>query len=94
MCSNTETTKIGDVVLVQDDVPRSLWKLANVKELHRSSDGNVRSAEIYMNNRVTTRPIVKLYPLEVRATLEDSTEQGDTADRPFNVLQQLKPDAR
>lgn len=79
MHSNTETINIGHVALVHDDAPRSLWKLAKVKELHRGSDGNVRSAAMHMN---TTRPTIKLYAMAVHVRSENSTEQDDSADRP------------
>ena len=60
-----ETIKVGDVVIVHDDVPRLKWRLAIVKELQRGQDGFVRSASIQTTNGVTSRPITKLYPLEM-----------------------------
>ena len=41
-----ESIKKGDVVLVQDDGPRSTWKLAVVKDLIRGGDNLVQAADI------------------------------------------------
>jgi transposase InsO family protein len=62
---NDQTISIGDVVLVHDDAPRLLWKLAVVEELVKGNDGLIRSAKIRTQNGLTNRAIVKLYPLEV-----------------------------
>jgi hypothetical protein len=60
-----EIIKIGDVVQIHQDSKRSEWKLAVVEQLNRGADGKVRSAEIRTANGRTSRPINKLYPLEV-----------------------------
>ena len=60
-----EIIKIGDVVQIHQDSKRSEWKLAIVEQLNRGADGKVRSAEIRTANGRTSRPINKLYPLEV-----------------------------
>jgi hypothetical protein len=62
---NDQTISVGDVVLVHDDVPRLLWKLAVVEELVPGKDGLIRSAKIQPQNGLTNRAIVKLYPLEM-----------------------------
>ncbi|XP_060559754.1 uncharacterized protein LOC132719841 [Ruditapes philippinarum] len=62
---NDQTISVGDVVLVHDDVPRLLWKLAVVEELVPGKDGLIRSAKIRAQNGLTNRAIVKLYPLEM-----------------------------
>ena len=63
--NNEQTVKVGDVVQVHDEIPRTKWKLAVVTELIRGNDGLVRSSRIRMNQLETTRLIVKLYPLEL-----------------------------
>ena len=55
----------GDVVLVHDDSPRNKWTLAIVEELNKGRDDVTRSAVIRTNTGFTTRPVSKLYPLEV-----------------------------
>ena len=60
-----ELIKIGDIVQVHAETKRAEWKLAVVEQLNRGADGLVRSAEIRTSNGRTSRPISKLYPLEV-----------------------------
>ena len=60
---------MGDIVIVHDDVLRLKWQLAVVTDLQRGQDDAVRSAVIRTSNGVTTRPIVKLYPLEVNVEM-------------------------
>ena len=64
--SNSQTIRVGAIVQVHDDCPRMRWKLAVVEELMTGRDRRTRAAKIPTNNRLnTTRPTVKLYPLEV-----------------------------
>ena len=56
---------VGDVVLVEDCVPRVNWKMAIVSELFQGRDGVVRSVKLKTNNGYITRPILKCYPLEI-----------------------------
>lgn len=63
--------EVGDIVLLYDDaLPRSFWKLARVLELITGRDGKTRGAvvEVPAKNSGTTtlrRPLQLLYPLEV-----------------------------
>ena len=82
--TNKERIKVGDIVIVHDDVPRLKWQLAVVKELQRGHDNAVRSAVIRTVNGVTNRPIIKLYPLEVNV----ETETPDSQD----ILDDSTPD--
>ena len=41
------------------------WRLAIVEELIKGGDNLIRAAHIRMGTYKTTRPITKLYPLEV-----------------------------
>ena len=54
-----------DVVIVHDDKDRLNWKLAILEDLIQRRNSHVRAANIRMSNHRTSRPIVKLYPLEV-----------------------------
>ena len=63
---NDKSVRVGDIVLVHNDSNRIKWKLAIVRELISGRDGLVRSAVIKTENGITNRPIVKLFPLEVR----------------------------
>ena len=62
---NKVVIKKGDVVVVHDDKSRLHWRLAVVEDLIEGKDGLVRAAHIWMDKLKTTRPVVKLYPLEV-----------------------------
>ena len=62
--------KRGDVVEIHDDQPCLMWKLAVVEDLIIGTDGLVRAAHIHAANHCTTRPIVKLYALEVNPEAE------------------------
>ena len=89
---NKTVIKRGDVVIVHDDKLRLNWRLAVVEDLIEGKDGLVRAAHIRMDKLKTTRPIVKLYPLEVTdaPTLEDITgdskvSQFKSVDKPETV---------
>ena len=66
--------KEGDVVLVKDDnMARSRWKLGKILHLRAGLDGEVRSAEILLPNRmVITRAVNFLYPLELPTLQEEN----------------------
>ena len=80
---NTESVKVGDVVLIHDDNPRVNWKLALVTSINRGRDGLVRSVNLRTANGTTNRPITRLHPLEVQAKevqchAEDETTRVET----------------
>ncbi|XP_065911109.1 uncharacterized protein [Dysidea avara] len=57
----------GDVVTVhEDNKPRLQWRLAIVEDLIKGNDDQVRAAHIRTSTHTTTRPVAKLYPLEVQ----------------------------
>ncbi|XP_064087333.1 uncharacterized protein LOC135201986 [Macrobrachium nipponense] len=57
--------KVGDVVLVQFESPRSEWLLGRIVELRPDSEGVIRSVDVYCKGHVSTRTVEKLVPLEV-----------------------------
>ncbi|XP_052256360.1 uncharacterized protein LOC127861714 [Dreissena polymorpha] len=65
-----QSIAVGDVVQIHDECPRSQWKLGIVQELITGRDGLTRAAHVRTTRGVTTRPIVKLYPLEVTSDNE------------------------
>ena len=65
---------MGDVVIVHDEKPRMQWRLAVVEGLIKGGDNLTRAAHIRMGNYKTTRPIVKLYPLEVSDPHQTSSQ--------------------
>ncbi|XP_064080576.1 uncharacterized protein LOC135197436 [Macrobrachium nipponense] len=68
--------KVGDVVLVHNDTPRCMWKLARVIQLMPSSDGLVRVVKLQTSNGETTRSVDKLYPLEVSKPVDMYTVEA------------------
>ena len=80
------------MVLVHDDNKKRVqWPLGKVIELYYSSDGFVRSARVQTKNGITSRPIKRLYPLELcdEEPREDSTLQKRSdaigAERPVRA---------
>ena len=62
--SNEGRIRVGDVVQIHDEGPRIRWNLAVVEELITGRDGSVRAAKVKTKHGLSTRPIVKLYPIE------------------------------
>lgn len=63
--------KVGDVVHVREDVPRGMWKLARIEELHNSTDGLVRAATLRLaQGKGLYRSVADLFPLELEAPPE------------------------
>ena len=64
--------QVGDMVTVfEDDVKRNKWKLGVVEGLIKGKDDVVRGAKIqvFTNGKPVhlSRPVQKLYPLEIRS---------------------------
>ena len=63
--------KVGDVVIVgQDNVKRLDWPLARILELLPGKDGKVRVAKVKTAMGILTRPLQRLYPMEVSSFSE------------------------
>ena len=57
--------KEGDLVLIlSENMPRGVWPMGLVEEVHEGSDGLVRSAKIRTKSSQLTRPVTKLVLLE------------------------------
>ena len=74
---SNEEVAIGDVVIVEDDGPRLMWKLGRITSLIKSKDGNNRAAKVLVTGpkKLTEleRPIRKLYPLELSCESQNET---------------------
>ena len=81
---STESEKvihIGDVVIVfEDNVKRGCWKTAVVEDLVIGKDKVVRGAKIWVITKGKpirmSRPVQKLYPLEIRCEAEQARKSG------------------
>uniref|UniRef100_A0A914XW44 Integrase catalytic domain-containing protein n=1 Tax=Panagrolaimus superbus TaxID=310955 RepID=A0A914XW44_9BILA len=70
-----------NVLVYEPDQPRGLWKLATIKNVIQSSDGEIRSAEIqFADGFVTRRAINHLYPTEESSTLNEPSSSNSTDD--------------
>ena len=83
--NNNQTIKVGDIVLIHDDIPRINWRLAMIEELITGNDGLTRAAILRTASGQTNRPIARLYPLEVTAGTRSADavaedEEGKTTD--------------
>jgi len=77
---NTQEIRIGDVVTVHNEGQRSTWRLAVVKKLIKGNDGFVRAAVIRTSTGETSRPITKLYPLEISEGEQESMSEEAVND--------------
>ena len=73
--NNSQTVKKGEVVLVHDDTPRVNWRLAVIEDVITGHDGLIRAVNIRTSNGRTSRPISRLYPLEISC----KTDQGQAS---------------
>ena len=64
--SNTgRIPKVGEVVLVKENLPRGYWKVGRICELFLSQDKRIRSARITFGpNKFVNRALSYLYPIE------------------------------
>ena len=72
--------KIGDVVLIHEDkLKRSQWRIGRIDELFISKDGQIRGAGLVTNTEQgtgrLTRPINKLYPFETEKSVDSDEEE-------------------
>ena len=58
--------QIGDVMIViSPDTPRGNWPLGRVLDVYPGKDGHVRVAKLQVGSGTLTRPVTKLFPLEL-----------------------------
>ena len=73
--------QVGDIVLiVEPNVPRGQWPIGVVVDIHKSSDGYVRSAEVRTATTTKIRPITKLCFLE--GDFKGDTKANTKQDHP------------
>ena len=87
--SSISKIQVGDIVLIEEDVKsRMHWKYGRVTKLNYSDlDGLIRSAEVKTQNGIVSRPITKLYPLEM------SCEDGKEVDTNPKIKRKAALDA-
>ena len=76
----------GKVVLIHDETPRNQWKLGVIIQLHQGKDGLVRSVTLRTaKGNLISRPIEKLYPLEVLAEEDNLQDSKDKFKNPEEI---------
>ena len=69
------TSKVGDIVLIKDNMARSSWKLGKIQHLRTGVDGEIISADILLpNHMMITRAINFLYLLELPTLQKEKQE--------------------
>ena len=70
--------KVGDIVLIKENLPRGMWKLGKIVELIQSRDRLVRAAKVQLaSKKIFSRALNHLYPLECGTPLETLSDQAD-----------------
>ena len=89
--TNDTIVKVGDVVQIHgDEKSRLNWRLGVVEGLIKGGDNAVRAVHLRTSEGRTSRPVTKLYPLEVAAevTADPKTREQILDPEP---QQQLTP---
>ncbi|XP_068204606.1 uncharacterized protein [Palaemon carinicauda] len=88
--------KMGDVVLIHDEGPRSRWKFGQIVKLHVGPDDVLRVVTLKTPKGQVMRPVVKLYPLqlwqETDVVISEKTDNKST--RLSRKTAQVATDAR
>ncbi|KAI1722128.1 phlebovirus glycoprotein g2 domain-containing protein [Ditylenchus destructor] len=89
---NRRAPQLGEIVLIEDDLqPRNVWRLGKIVELPTS--GPIRTAKVLTANKnVLTRPISRLYSLEIPLSEESNdTQPEEVAPESISVEQNPTP---
>ena len=93
--NNAPVIAVGDIVTVmaENKSHRGSWKLAKVEEVIKGTDGEIRGARVRTSSAggrsmVISRPLQKLFPLEVRAMTEETAPELEGKD---NVAELRRP---
>ena len=69
--------KLGELVLIHDEGPRTKWKLGKIIRLYPGRDEVVRVVQLKTSLGLLNRTVVKLYPLELGSIIEPEDSQDD-----------------
>ena len=93
--NNAPVIAVGDIVTVmaENKSYRGSWKLAKVKEVIQGTDGEIRGARVHTSSAggrsmVMSRPLQKLFLLEVRVAIEETAPELEGND---NVAELRRP---
>ena len=69
------TPRVGDVILIKEDLPRGRWKVGRICELIQSRDQRIRSAKITVApGKIIKKALHFLYPIECPEERDASKE--------------------
>ena len=74
---------VRSVVLIKDDLPRGMWRLGQINQLHKGQDGQVRAATLSTDGKQLRRPLKLLYLLE--CVTDNSATAPALPDQPVAV---------
>ena len=83
--TNNIKPSINDIVIVfEEKQPRNKWMLGRVRELITGHDGKTRGVKIMMGKTKTviSRPVNKVYPLELVEENEEISKKDEQRSRP------------
>lgn len=76
-----ELLKKAVVLIVDPQLPRTLWPIGHVVKVHCSDDGCIRSADVNIKEHVYTRPVARLVMLPALPSgEEDESPTPDLSD--------------
>ena len=87
---------VGSIVLLKEDLPRGVWKLAKITELISSNDGKIRAAKVLLlTKKVLNRPLNLLYPWECDSGREtEMTQEGEKLKEIEEITSNTLPPTR
>lgn len=90
----TKDPQVGDIVLVgADNKKRFEWPLGRILKLNPGKDGKYRSAVVKTGRRVLSRPLQRLYPLEISTGNELSKpEKQESCENQDEVIGDEDPE--
>ena len=77
--------KVGQIVLMSENIPRTGWKLGIIEELLPSLDEQTRSVKLKTSSGCLLRPISKLVPLELECEVPRLEIGSNTSSRPVRT---------
>ena len=82
---NQPPLKVGDIVIIDTDTPRSNWPLGKIVSLHPDGNGSWRTVKVLSRGIMSLRTIDKLIPMEIsenNASLNsDVPQSGESQPR-------------
>ncbi len=79
--------QMGDVVMIVDpQLPRALWPVRKISEVHSGADDRVRSATVQVERWTYTRPVARIVKLPAISDKEYSTSRERPLSRCTNSI--------